>query len=186
MPNVERMDDWRGQDVLDSTGEKLGKLDELFYASGAEEPALVAVKSGLLGRRVRIVPLRGATFSRDHVSVPFTREQVESADEELPEGMLEAQGAVRLSSLYGVEVAAGRYETASGREELRRAAIDAREHADELEVRAQERQGDIERARAEAEQAAQRAAQLEREGQGAREAAEQARRVASEAERRRP
>ena len=63
MPTVERIETWRGQDVLDGAGDKAGRLDEVYYDSAAQEPVLLAVKHGRLGRQVTLVPAAEAVLS---------------------------------------------------------------------------------------------------------------------------
>ena len=43
---VENITDWRGQDVVDAVGEKLGKLEEIYFDGETDEPVFAAVKSG--------------------------------------------------------------------------------------------------------------------------------------------
>ena len=46
---IEDVKEWRGQDVLDAQGGKLGKLDEIYYDTETDLPAFAAVKSGVFG-----------------------------------------------------------------------------------------------------------------------------------------
>ena len=55
---VENITDWRGQDVVDPIGEKLGKLEEVYFDGETDEPAFAAVKTGLVSKRLTLVPLR--------------------------------------------------------------------------------------------------------------------------------
>jgi hypothetical protein len=66
---VENLADWRGQDVLDLEGEKLGSLEHVFYDAEFDEPAFVAVKTGTIGKRLTLVPLRGAKVGRTYLRV---------------------------------------------------------------------------------------------------------------------
>ena len=66
---VENIIDWRGQDVVDPTGEKLGKLEEVYYDGETDEPAFVAVKTGLVSKSLSLVPLDRASVGRDYVRV---------------------------------------------------------------------------------------------------------------------
>jgi hypothetical protein len=66
---IENLADWRGQDVLDLDGEKLGSLEHVLYDAEVDKPAFIAVKSGTLGKRLTLVPLRGATVGRTYVRV---------------------------------------------------------------------------------------------------------------------
>ena len=43
---VENITDWRGQDVIDAVGEKLGKLEEVYFDGETDAPSFAAVKSG--------------------------------------------------------------------------------------------------------------------------------------------
>ncbi|MGI8558275.1 MAG: PRC-barrel domain-containing protein [Solirubrobacteraceae bacterium] len=174
MNNIEQISDWRGQDVLDSGGEKIGKVDEVFHSAGGGEAAFVAVKSGLLGRRSHLVPLAEATFARDYIRVAFTQQQVEQADG-APEGTLDPPTADRVSALYGMEPRGVAYESASLIDSRRVEAEEAQRRADELEERAQEQVSQVEAARRDADDAAVRADQVERDGHRAREDAESAR-----------
>src|SRR3954462_13213923 len=66
---VENISDWRGQDVVDPNGEKLGKLDEVYYDGETDEPAFAAVKTGLVSKSLTLVPLARASVGRDYVRV---------------------------------------------------------------------------------------------------------------------
>ena len=79
MPTVERIESWRGQDVLDSAGEKLGRLEEVYYDAAGDEPVLISIKHGRLGHQVKLAPLSDAAVSRDYVRLPFTGEQLAGA-----------------------------------------------------------------------------------------------------------
>lgn len=70
---------WRGQDVLDPDGEKLGKLEELYYDGETDTPMFIAVKSGLVGKKLTLIPLAGATVSPDYVRVAHTKKTVKDA-----------------------------------------------------------------------------------------------------------
>ena len=66
---VENIGDWRGQDVVDSQGEKLGKLEEVYYDGETDDPAFAAVKTGLVSKSLTLVPLARASVGRDYVRV---------------------------------------------------------------------------------------------------------------------
>ena len=66
---IENLGDWRGQDVLDSNGEKLGKLEEVYYDGETDEPAFAAVKTGLVSKSITLVPLERASVGRDYLRV---------------------------------------------------------------------------------------------------------------------
>jgi hypothetical protein len=100
MPEAEHIEDWRGREVRDTAGDSLGKLDEVYFDPESRKPVLIAIKSGLLGRRSRLVPLADATVAPDHVRVAYPAATIEDADaQELPTGDEEFS---RLGAVYGV------------------------------------------------------------------------------------
>jgi hypothetical protein len=66
---VENIGDWRGQDVIDPNGDKLGKLEDVYYDGETDEPAFVAVKTGLVSKSLTLVPLTRASVGREYVRV---------------------------------------------------------------------------------------------------------------------
>jgi hypothetical protein len=69
MIGVENITDWRGQDVLDAVGEKLGKLEEIYFDGETDAPVFAAVKSGRLSKSLTLVPLGEASVGREYVRV---------------------------------------------------------------------------------------------------------------------
>ena len=66
---VENIADWRGQEVLDPVGEKLGKLEEVYFDGETDDPVFGAVKSGTFSKSLTLVPLLKASVMRDFVRV---------------------------------------------------------------------------------------------------------------------
>jgi uncharacterized protein YrrD len=76
---VENIADWRGQDVVDRSGDKLGKAEEVYFDGETDEPAFVAVKSGLVNKSITLVPLGGASVGREYVRVDQAKSDVKKA-----------------------------------------------------------------------------------------------------------
>jgi sporulation protein YlmC with PRC-barrel domain len=136
---IESMEEWRGQDVIASDGEKVGKLEDLLYDKESGGTSLLLVKTGRLSARRRAVPLMGASFSRDYVRIAFTADQV-AASPELSEAGLRRKDEVAIAHAYGLaapESAASdedlRYETAADVEQRQAAAAEAVARAEALE-----------------------------------------------------
>ena len=72
MPTLERIESWRGQDVLDDAGQKAGRLEEVYYDAGGHDPVVISIKHGMLGRQVQLVPVADAVLSRDYLRLPFS------------------------------------------------------------------------------------------------------------------
>jgi hypothetical protein len=180
MANVERIEDWLGQQVLDANGGKLGKLDEIYYDLDSRDPVFVSVKSGLLGRHSQLVPVHGATVGRDYFRVAYTKELIDQAEESSGDTL--GDGDVqRLAATYGLDLSRYR-ELRSGTElsERRAEAQAARQRADELAGEAQEKIVQQESAKQEARGASADADFAEREAERARRAALEARDEAAE------
>ena len=78
MIGVENITDWRGQDVVDRTGDKLGKLEEVYFDGETDEPAFAAVKSGLVSKSLTLVPT-GTSISNS-VSVSLAHRSMRRRD----------------------------------------------------------------------------------------------------------
>lgn len=182
MLSVDQIEEWLGQEVLDMNGERVGKLDEVFYSSSSGEAVFASVKSGLLGRRSSVVPLAGASVGRDYVRLAYDAEQIDRAGSEVnPDDGLDNEQGRRLGELYGVSVAPDdRFEAASAINERQRVAEDARRQAEELEAEAQRRASEAQEAQSTAQGAGQDAEQKAAQAEQARAEAARAR---AEAER---
>ena len=171
MPTVEGIESWRGQDVLDSGGEKAGRLEEVYYDAGGQEPVLISIKHGRLGRQVKLAPLYGAAVSRDYLRVAFSSEQLGGAPDVTVGDELTAEQCAAVCALFAVPCpSSGPLVSASLLARLNDEAEKARRDADELELTAQDRKEEAEDARRRAGAAAEEA----RAAQRAREQAEAA------------
>jgi hypothetical protein len=181
MVSVEHIDDWRGQEVVDADGEKLGKLDEVFFLAGTDEAVFATVASGLLGRKHHVVPLQGASLSRDYVRVNYRKDDVTRAPDS--GDALGDADVEQLAGFYGLGLTnpdgtPQRLESATARETRLREAEQARVRAGQLEADAAGAAAEAQAARSRAEQA-QREAELATEDEAlARQRAAEARRIA--------
>jgi len=71
--------DWRGSELVDRDGERIGKLEDVYFDVETDEPQFGTVKEGLFGRHLTFVPLIGATIGPEGLQVPVAKEQVKSA-----------------------------------------------------------------------------------------------------------
>lgn len=185
MAGVERIEEWRGEPVIDAEGAQLGKLEEVYFDAGSGEALLISVRSGLFGRKLRLAPLSGATLGRSHVRLAATKEQFEHAPEVPGDRPFESGALAAVESGYGISLPE-RLElwSASELDAYRAEAEEARRRADELEAAAKDRLSERDAARARLQRASEEAEEAEREAERAREAAVEARRVAEGYERR--
>jgi PRC-barrel domain len=82
--------EWRGHDVVDDTGRKIGSLESVYVDTSTDEPAFATVTVGMPTRhRLVFVPLTGATVGPGYLKVCYRKSQVKGApfietDGELP------------------------------------------------------------------------------------------------------
>jgi uncharacterized protein (TIGR02271 family) len=94
---------WRGQDLYDSDGDKIGKIDEIYLDAGSNEPEWAVVSTGLFGNKQTFVPIGDATTTGDGVSVPFDKATVKDAPRIDPDGRLSQDEERQLYQHYGRE-----------------------------------------------------------------------------------
>lgn len=100
---VEDIKDWRGQDVLDAQGDKLGKLDEVYYDTRTDLPSFGAVKSGTLSKHVTLVPLTAATAGQSYVRVTISKDQFKNAPSFDPDAELSADDEAGSYRYFGLD-----------------------------------------------------------------------------------
>jgi hypothetical protein len=142
---IEQIEGWEGQDVVDCDGEKIGKLEDVYFETDSREAVFGCVKTGMLGRRHFLVPLAGASVSRDHVRVAYRQDLVKDGPQAEPGATLESGMEQELARHYDIELTASlagaapaggerRYESARARAEREARARDATERAEDLEA----------------------------------------------------
>jgi hypothetical protein len=177
---VEQIEEWIGREALDVEGERVGKLDEVFYSTATGEAVFAAVKSGLLGRHSSFVPLASAAAGRDYIRLAYAKATIEDADSEIKgSDELNRDSAHRLGQLYGIQLGVDEeFESATVVNERRGGAGRGARRAGELEEEARQRESDAYEAKDSAQSAQEQAAARAEESEQARAQAEQARRDA--------
>jgi hypothetical protein len=88
--------EWRGHNVVDADGHKIGELEAVYVDTGTDLPSFGTVRVGLPTRhRLVFVPLDQATVGPGYLKVACSKKQVKDApsidtDGELPVGDEEA------------------------------------------------------------------------------------------------
>jgi hypothetical protein len=167
---VEHLESWIGSEARGRSGEKLGKIDDVYFAG--TEPVAIDIRSGIAGRKHHAATLTGATVSRDGIQLAIDEDDLVSTD-----GGALTSG--QIAALYGQDTQLHgkrpeQLESWHQREQLRKEAEEARAAADKLEAEAQRRA-------AEEEQAALVAGDAEVAADKARQEHEEAEARASEA-----
>ena len=91
-----------GATVHGSDGEKLGKIDAIYFDNDTNKPEWAAVKSGLFGSHVSLVPLAQGTWSGDTLTVPFGKDALKTAPHHDPDAALSPADEDDLYRHYGM------------------------------------------------------------------------------------
>ena len=113
MADVENLSEWRGKELIDRDGEKIGKMQDVYVDTDTDEPVFGSLKEGLLSKHLTFVPLRGATASPDGLRVSVSKKQVKDAPNIDQDGELEVAEENELYEHY--ELAYAPSSTGSGR-----------------------------------------------------------------------
>ena len=105
-----------GTTVIGGDGEKLGSVDAVYYDNATDEPAWVAVRSGLFGTRVTLVPLRRADYTDEELRVPFDKTQLRNAPHHDPGRELSSTDEADLYRYYGIDYALSEDESVTTQE----------------------------------------------------------------------
>jgi uncharacterized protein (TIGR02271 family) len=77
-----------GAAVRNQDGDKLGKVDAVFVDTATDQPTWLAVKSGLFGSHVSLMPIAATDFDGETITVPYTKDQLNSAPHHDPDTAL--------------------------------------------------------------------------------------------------
>ena len=77
--SMETAAQWRGAEVIDASGDKIGKLEEIYLDQETDQPEWALVKTGMFGSKSSFVPLDGASPDGDSVRVAFEKDQINDA-----------------------------------------------------------------------------------------------------------
>ena len=117
MFDADEIRDWRGHDVVDQDGAKIGTMEAVYYDTAGQDAVFASVQIGIVGRhRLTFVPLAGARVSPDHVRVLVDKKTVKDAPVIDTDGELSAEDEPGLYQHYGIAYTRG----ASGERRLGR------------------------------------------------------------------
>ena len=95
-----------GATVISVDGQKLGSVDAVYFDNASDRPQWVAVRGGLFGTRVALVPLRRADYADEALRVPFDKVQLRHAPHHDTGRDLSAADELNLYRYYGLDYAA--------------------------------------------------------------------------------
>jgi uncharacterized protein (TIGR02271 family) len=96
---------WRGQDLVDNDGDKIGSIEDIYLDRETDEPEWAVVTTGLFGTKRSFVPLQDAQPHEDGIRVPYEKAAVKDAPKVDPDGELSPEEERTLYSHYGRDYA---------------------------------------------------------------------------------
>jgi uncharacterized protein (TIGR02271 family) len=103
MPTLQDVQTWKGLDLQDNDGDKIGEIVDVYLDRQTNEPEWIAVKTGLFGSNVSFVPIREARGGGDAVTVPYEKSLVKDAPHADADGELSPEEERRLYEHYSLE-----------------------------------------------------------------------------------
>ena len=107
---LDRLEQMRGAPVSDRAGDKIGKVEEIFYDEDTNRPEWIGIGTGFFGTKRVLVPVAGASASDDGFAVAYDKDQVkDSPDVDADEISQETEQ--ELHAYYGLEYSERRSDT---------------------------------------------------------------------------
>ena len=95
--------EWRGHDVVDAQGHKIGQLEAVYVDTSTDLPSFGTVTIGLPTRhRLVFVPLDQATVGPGYLKIRYDKKQVKDAPSIETDGELPASGEEAVFTHYGL------------------------------------------------------------------------------------
>jgi len=110
----DRILQFRGQDLTDSSGSKIGSIEEIYLDTETNEPEWALVHTGLFGTKQTFVPIRDASEADGSLRVPFSKDQVKDAPKVDPDGQLSQRDEAELYRHYGMSYSESESDTGLG------------------------------------------------------------------------
>ncbi len=99
----DRILQFRGGELHDRDGERLGKIEEIYLDAETREPQWALVHTGLFGTKRTFVPLREASEADGELRVPLEQGTVKDAPQIEANGQISEAEETELHRHYGLE-----------------------------------------------------------------------------------
>jgi uncharacterized protein (TIGR02271 family) len=96
-----RLDEMRGAPVYDNSGEKIGKVEEIFYDQQTSRPEWIGIGTGFFGTKRVLVPVQGAQVTEDGLLLAYPKDQVKDSPD-IDDDEISQEQEAELASFYGV------------------------------------------------------------------------------------
>jgi uncharacterized protein (TIGR02271 family) len=96
-----RLDAMRGAPVFDSSGDKIGSVEEIFYDGQSTRPEWIGIGTGFFGTKRVLVPVEGANLQGDGICVAYDKDKVKESPD-LDGDEISSQTEQELYRYYGL------------------------------------------------------------------------------------
>jgi hypothetical protein len=96
-----------GATAFDRDGDKLGRIGQVYRDDDTDQPKWITVHTGLFGMNESFVPLQGAQFDDDRVTVAYDKDTVKNAPNVSGEQHLDVQEERFVGEQVGVDESDG-------------------------------------------------------------------------------
>jgi uncharacterized protein (TIGR02271 family) len=119
MTSQDQLREISGATAYDRDGDKLGNIGQVYYDDDSDQPKWITVNTGLFGMNESLVPLQGAQFGGDRVTLAYDKATIKDAPNVDGERHLDAEEERQLYRHYGLDYGSGRAGQRTGHDELR-------------------------------------------------------------------
>jgi uncharacterized protein (TIGR02271 family) len=89
-----------GQDAVDSDGDKIGEIVDVYVDDDTGQPEWLAVRTGWFGSNISFVPITGSTTRKGNLFVGWPKDHIKAAPDVDPDGRLTPEEEDRLYAHY--------------------------------------------------------------------------------------
>jgi uncharacterized protein (TIGR02271 family) len=118
-----------GATAHDPSGDKIGRIGQVYYDDDTDQPKWVTVHTGLFGTNESFVPLQGARFEGGIITLGYDKQKIKNAPNVAPDRHLSPDEEAQLYRYYDIRdfnqrgtddaQAGGRHRATSGRQRNR-------------------------------------------------------------------
>lgn len=107
MISSDQAQDIIGTTLYDPSGDKIGKIGQVYYDDATGNVAWATVSTGLFGTRESFVPLSEANLTSDGVTVPYDKDRIKGAPNIDADTHLSGAEEAELYRYYGLDYGGG-------------------------------------------------------------------------------
>jgi uncharacterized protein (TIGR02271 family) len=107
MTNPDELQNIMGRTAVDSAGDKIGKIGQIYLDDASGSPQWVTISTGLFGTKESFAPISGYRLDGDNVVLNVTKDQVKDAPNVDADGHLDDAENDRLYEYYSGSFGSG-------------------------------------------------------------------------------